>query len=159
MKTMNELLGLNKEQSTELVKQLNTLLANYQLYYQNLRGFHWNIKGEKFFELHVKFEELYDDAVIKIDEIAERILTLGGTPLHTFTDYLEQSEIQPQKNVTAGQDCMNVTLENLTTIILQERSILPLAQDANDEGTITLLTDYISQQEKIAWMLQAWLTR
>jgi starvation-inducible DNA-binding protein len=57
------------------------------LYYQNLRGIHWNIKGRAFFDLHVKFEELYNDANMKVDEIAERILTLGETPLHTFDDY------------------------------------------------------------------------
>jgi starvation-inducible DNA-binding protein len=70
-------IGLNTELSNSLVTELNTLLANYQLYYQNLRGFHWNIKGDAFFTLHLKFEELYGDAVLKIDEIAERCLRLG----------------------------------------------------------------------------------
>jgi len=159
MKTMTELLGLHKEQSIELVNQLNGLLANYQLYYQNLRGFHWNVKGEKFFELHTKFEELYDDAVLKIDEIAERILTLGDTPLHTFLDYLDHSEIKPQKGISKGEDCMEHTLDNLSSIVRLERAILPLAQEAEDEGTLTLLTDYISQQEKVIWMLKSWLSK
>ncbi|MCU4166263.1 Dps family protein [Carboxylicivirga caseinilyticus] len=159
MKTMNELLGMKTEQSIDLTNKLNGLLANYQLYYQNLRGFHWNVKGEKFFELHTKFEELYDDAVLKIDEIAERILTLGGTPLHTFNDYIIKSEIAEQKNVSNGIECMQNTLENLATIVRLEKGILPVAQEAEDEGTLTLLTDYISQQEKVMWMLKAWLSR
>lgn len=159
MKTINELLGLKQKESTQLVNELNTLLANYQLFYQNLRGFHWNVKGEKFFELHVKFEELYNDAVVKVDEIAERILTLGGTPLHTFNDYLENANIKPAKNISNGKECMEATLENMATLVQVEKAILPLAQEAEDEGTLTLLTDYISQQEKTVWMLNAWLSQ
>lgn len=159
MKTMKELLGLKINESEQLTEKLNQLLANYQLYYQNLRGFHWNVKGEKFFELHLKFEELYDDAVLKIDEIAERILTLGGTPLHSFSDYLKNSTIKEEQNVSDGTSCMTKTAENLATIVRLEKEILPLAQEAEDEGTITLLTDYISQQEKTVWMLASWLNK
>lgn len=158
MKTMSELLGIENKQSVQLINQLNALLANYQLYYQNLRGFHWNIKGDKFFELHTKFEELYDDAVLKIDEVAERILTLGGTPLHTFADYIDNSEIKQQKDVSKGIECMQNTLENLSVLVRLEKEIIPVADEANDEGTLTLLTDYITQQEKVMWMLKAWLS-
>lgn len=159
MKTINELLGLKKQESAQLINDLNNLLANYQLFYQNLRGFHWNVKGEKFFELHLKFEELYNDAVVKIDEIAERILTLGGTPMHAFSDYLETAEIETAKNITNGNECMELTLVNMATLVKVEKAMLPLAQEAEDEGTITLLTDYISQQEKTIWMLHSWLTK
>ena len=78
------ILGLDRKKSANLVNNLNGLLANFQIYYQNLRGLHWNIKGKNFFELHVKFEEFYTDSQVKIDEVAERILTLQGKPLHTF---------------------------------------------------------------------------
>ena len=87
MKT--NILGLPVKESELLVKELNVLLSNFQVYYQNLRGIHWNIRGKRFFDLHVKFEELYNDSQLKIDMIAERVLTLGGTPLHTFSDYLD----------------------------------------------------------------------
>ena len=80
----NNNIGLNIEKSKKVAENLNDLLSNYQLFYMNLRGFHWNIKGKKFFELHLKFEELYNDALIKVDEIAERILTLSETPFHSF---------------------------------------------------------------------------
>ena len=68
--------------------------ARYSIFYQNIRGYHWNIKGEKFFELHLKFEELYNDLFLKIDEVAERILTLGHTPTHNYTDYRATSKIK-----------------------------------------------------------------
>jgi starvation-inducible DNA-binding protein len=155
MKKISELLGLKANEALQLGEKLNELLANYQMFYQNLRGFHWNIKGEKFFELHAKFEELYDDAVLKVDEIAERVLTLGVTPYHTFTDYLRVSTIKEAKDLSNGTATTEATLDNLSIIIKMERSILPLAQEAGDEGTLTLLTDYISQQEKVVWMLSA----
>jgi starvation-inducible DNA-binding protein len=93
-------IGLSAEKSDALSKELNNLLANFQQYYQNLRGIHWNIKGKRFFELHPKFEELYDDANIKVDAIAERVLTLGGVPLHTFMDYTAHAKVPVGKNVT-----------------------------------------------------------
>ena len=94
---MKNLIGIDNEKALVLNNRLNELLADYQLFYQNLRGLHWNIKGREFFELHVKFEEYYDDAVLKVDEIAERILTLEGEPLHTFTDYLQISKIRRER--------------------------------------------------------------
>lgn len=152
-------IGLNEQQSDALAKELNVLLANYQLYYQNLRGFHWNIKGPSFFELHLKFEELYDDAVLKIDEIAERILTLGATPLHTFSDYLKHSAIKEASNVTDGEGSVSTTLSNLKGLLEIERRILDLSSEAGDEGTNALMSDYITQQEKTVWMLSAYLGR
>lgn len=150
-------IGLSEKKSDKLAEELNVLLANYQLYYQNLRGFHWNIKGPAFFELHLKFEELYDDAVLKIDEIAERILTLGATPLHTYSAYLKHSVIKEASNVTDGEGTVSTTLSNLKTLLETERKILDLSADAGDEGTNSLMSDYITQQEKVVWMLSAYL--
>lgn len=156
MENLN-LIGLDKEKSGQLADKLNSLLANYQLYYQNLRGFHWNIKGEKFFELHTKFEELYTDAQVKIDDIAERILTLGFTPLHTYSAYLEASQVKEAKNVADGRNAMETIVANLRTIVTLEREALSLASDLNDEGSVTLLSDFISEQEKTLWMFTSWL--
>ncbi len=154
---MKNLIGIDKKRAEELNKNLNILLADYQLFYQNLRGLHWNIQGKEFFELHLKFEEFYNDAVVKVDEIAERILTLGGEPLHTFTDYLKTSTIKEIKSVTKGKDGVAHILSNFTILIIQERAILDLAGKANDEGTVSLMSDYISQTEKTLWMLNAYL--
>jgi starvation-inducible DNA-binding protein len=154
---MKNLIGIDSQKASELNAKLNDLLANYQLFYQNLRGLHWNIKGKEFFELHLKFEELYDDAVIKVDEIAERILTLEGEPLHTFSDYLKTTEIKEEKNVTAGERGVEIIVKKFCTLIVKERAILALAASADDEGTISLMSDYISQTEKTLWMLSSYL--
>lgn len=150
-------IGLDKENAVKLSGQLNTLLADYQIFYQNLRGFHWNIKGSDFFELHIKFEELYNDAQIKIDEIAERILTLEGAPLHTFEDYIKESEIKAVSNISNGRKGVEITLSNFQTLLIRERKIMEIAADAGDEGTLTLVSDYISQSEKTVWMLSSFL--
>jgi len=154
---MKNLIGLDSDKAIVLSKKLNELLADYQLFYQNLRGLHWNIKGREFFELHVKFEEFYDDAVIKIDEIAERILTLEGEPLHTFSDYLKVSEIKEEKSVVDGVKGVEIIVKNFAVLILKEREILNLAADADDEGTVSLMSDYISETEKTLWMLNSYL--
>jgi len=154
---MKNLIGLDKEKTLVLRDKLNDLLADYQLFYQNLRGLHWNIKGKEFFELHVKFEEFYNDAIIKIDEIAERILTLEGEPLHTYSAYLKASEIKEEKSVADGVKGVEIIIKNFGVLILKEREILSLASDANDEGTVSLMSDYITQTEKTLWMLNAYL--
>ena len=150
-------IGLNVEKSKVLVSQLNDLLANYQMFYQNLRGFHWNIKGPKFFELHLKFEELYNDAVIKVDEIAERVLTLGGTPSHTMEDYIKHSEIKSIKSDNIQTEAVTHVIDNFSTLIKKERKILTLSGDADDEGTNSLMSDYITQSEKTVWMLSSFM--
>lgn len=152
-------IGLDTEKSAALAAGLNDLLANYQIFYQNLRGFHWNIKGEKFFELHLKFEELYNDVILKIDEVAERILTLGSTPLHTFSDYLRTSEIRETKDLSDSTSTVEATLNSFKITIVKERVLLSTAQQFGDEGTATLMSDYISQQEKTVWMLSAYQNR
>ncbi len=154
---MKNLIGIDKTKAEELSSKLNQLLADYQVFYQNLRGLHWNIKGKEFFELHLKFEELYNDAVIKIDEIAERILTLEAEPFHTFSDYLNNSKIKEEKSVTNGIEGVKIVVKNFSTIIILEREILNLAGNADDEGTISLMSDYISQTEKTLWMLNSYL--
>ena len=151
------LIGLDINDAKELAEKLNTLLCNYQIFYINTRGFHWNITGEKFFELHLKFEELYTDSLLKIDEIAERILTLGYTPYHTFSDYLEHAGVKEAKNVTKGKPAIENILETLSVLISAERELLSISAEAGDEGTNSLMSDYIKQQEKLVWMYNATL--
>lgn len=153
---MQTTIGINRVKAEELVKQLNDLLANYQVYYQNLRAFHWNITGPSFFELHVKFEELYTDANTSIDEIAERILTLEGQPLHTFSDYLNNSKIKEAKGLTSAKETVKTVIDNLGALISLEREILKNAAEADDEGTVSMVSDYIMKQEKEVWMLRSY---
>lgn len=151
-------IGLKASDAESLAKQLNDLLANYQLFYMNVRGFHWNIKGNKFFELHVKFEELYNDLQIKIDELAERVLTLGYTPTHSFSDYLAVSEISAVTNATGSEETVKSVLDAFKTVITKQRAILSTSGDAEDEGTQALMSDYIREQEKLVWMYSAYLS-
>ncbi len=152
-------IGLNEAQSRQLSALLNELLSNYHLFYMNARGYHWNIRGDKFFELHLKFEELYNDSHLKIDEVAERILTLGYGPTHSFTDYIAQSTIKEVKNVKDGKKAVQNILDGFKTLLVIERKILDLSSVAGDEGTNALMSDYIRQQEKLVWMYSAYLNK
>ena len=153
MKTKN-LIGLDSENAQQVVNLLNELLANYQIYYQNLRGFHWNVRGNRFFVLHAKFEELYNDAIEKVDEIAERILTLGGVPLHSYAAYTKAKE-----NVTDGDACLRAVVEDVQVLLKQEREILSVAAEIGDDGTQDVFSSYVSSQEKLLWMLDAYLNQ
>lgn len=150
-------IGLDPEKQKILSEQLNVLLAEYQVFYMSVRGFHWNIKGDKFFELHAKFEELYNDLQAKVDEIAERILTLGNVPMHTFEDYLKVSKIKEAKNVSDGKECMKDILHKFQDIIVRQREIFVVAGETGDEGTGALMSDYIREQEKLIWMYTSYL--
>ena len=150
-------IGLDKEVSEKLANRLNDLLANYSVFYQNVRGFHWNIKGEKFFELHLKFEELYNDLFNKIDEVAERILTLGEVPQHKFSDYETNSEIKESDDTSDGLSAVSQILSSFQKIIAKQRILLQISGDINDEGTNSLMSDYIREQEKLVWMYSAFL--
>lgn len=158
MNSLNSI-GLDAEKSKNLANELNELLANYSIFYQNVRGYHWNIKGEKFFELHLKFEELYNDLLIKIDEIAERILTLGYSPNHNYSVYKSVSKVEESSQVSDGVRAVEDILNAFKVIISQQRSLLQLSADANDEGTNALMSDYIRAQEKLVWMYSAFLKK
>jgi len=151
------ILGLDKVETVKVTNDLNMLLANFQTYYQTLRGLHWNIKGKNFFELHLKFEELYTDAQEKVDMIAERILTLQGIPLHTFSDYITTAEVPVGKNISKDEEAVAIIIDSLSVLLKIERSILNLSDAANDEGTNSMMSDFISEQEKTLWMMNAWL--
>src|SRR5690606_22067679 len=150
-------IGLSVQDSKEMSEQLNILLSNFQVYYQSLRGLHWNIRGRKFFELHLKFEELYNDAQVKIDMIAERILTLGEHPLHTFEDYLKNNKVQVGKNISKDEIAVSLIVDMITELLTIERVILDKSDEANDEGTNAMMSDFIAEQEKTVWMMKAWL--
>ena len=155
-KKLNQI-GLDEAASKILANKLNELLANYQIFYINSRGFHWNIRGNKFFELHLKFEELYNDSFLKIDEIAERILTLGHTPLHTFSDYSEMAQVEEVKNISDGITAIKEILNGYGVLLPLERELLEISGASNDEGTNAMMSDYIREQEKLIWMYSAYL--
>ncbi|HRP33863.1 MAG TPA: Dps family protein [Agriterribacter sp.] len=156
MSKLNEI-GLDTGKSKTLAGKLNELLADYSIFYQNVRGYHWNIKGEKFFELHDKFQELYENLFTKIDEVAERIQTLGYTPNHQFSVYQKLADIKESTEVADGVKDVKDILDSLKVIIMLQRELLNLSADAGDEGTNALMSDYIREQEKLVWMYTAYL--
>lgn len=158
MSNLNKI-GLDKADSKIVVQKLNELLANYSVFYQNVRGYHWNIKGENFFELHQKFEELYDNLFSKIDEIAERILTLGSVPNHAFSAYYKLSEIKDSDYISDGVTAIKQILDSFKVVIKLQREILDISADADDEGTNAIMSDYIREQEKLYWMYSAYVNK
>lgn len=150
-------IGLDLEKSEELAEKLNNLLSNYSVFYQNARGYHWNIQGDKFFELHDKFEELYNNLFVKIDEIAERVLTLGFQPNHRYQVYIKDSEIPESHEVKNGYKAIEEILSAYQILLKKQRTILNLSDLIDDEGTNALMSDYIAEQEKLVWMYSSFL--
>lgn len=158
MKTL-DFTKLNAETSKNVVSALQQLLADYQVYYTNLRGFHWNVKGRDFFVMHAQFENMYNNASEKIDEIAERILMLDGVPAHNFSDYLKSSKVKESGYVSNGDEGVAHVMETISYFIQSERNILKLASETGDEATVAMMSDYIKEQEKLMWMLVSYSTK
>ena len=156
MKNSN-IIGLQEEDCQKIAEKLNVLLANYSIFYQNTRGSHWNIKGDQFFTLHPKFEELYNNLVLKIDEIAERILTLGATPAQNYSDYLKVATIQESQEVNDATKSVENILNSFKVVIDLQRELLDITDEAGDEGTNSQMSDYITEQEKEVWMYNSYL--
>lgn len=157
MKT-SDYLHLDLKKTEKTVAGLQELLANLQVYYTNMRGFHWNVKGIEFYGLHAKLEEFYDDTAEKVDEVAERILMLGGVPAHNYSEYLKISSIKETGVVSNAKEIAKNLLDSLKELIGLERKVLETASEGDDEGTVALLSDFISGQEKNVWMLTAFLS-
>ena len=154
-----DFLHLDGKKTSDVVSALQFLLADYQVHYTNLRGMHWEIEGHGFFVLHEKFEAMYDDAAAKIDEIAERILTLGGKPDNRFSHYLATSQVKEATGITCGQEAVGQILESLGILIGAERKLVELAGEAGDAVTADMMTGYLKEQEKMVWMLVAFSTQ
>lgn len=149
-------LNMNEEELMPVVVELNVLLADYHVYYQKLRSKHWNIIGKNFFDLHEQFEAMYNDAKIKIDEIAERILTLRFHPISKLEDYLKTSAILEEAPLKEDQDMVLDTLNDHKLLLAQMSKVIEKAEAISDEGTIDLMGAYIRELEKTSWMLNAW---
>ena len=154
--TTNQI-GLEKKDMSAVVAKLNDLLSSYHMFYINVRGYHWNVKGEHFFTLHPQFEALYTALQIQIDEIAERILTLGKTPLHAYSGFAQHTSIKEDKNVHDSNDCVKGVVTGLQTLIEEQRKVSTVAQEAEDQGSADLVDAYVQQQEKLVWMYNAFL--
>ena len=155
MKTL-DYLHLDAQAVANVVTGLQQLLADYQVFYTNLRGFHWNIKGHGFFVLHGKFEDMYNDVAEKVDQLAERILMLGGKPDNRFSEYLKVARIQEVTGVSCGDEALKHVLDTYGYLIGEERKVLSTAAEAGDDTTVGMMSEYLSAQEKMVWMLVAY---
>ncbi len=152
---MNTFLRINKTEIEPLIQELNELLANYHIYYQNLRNFHWNVTGPHFFELHRQFELAYNESKIHIDEIAERILMLGFRPVSKWSEYIYISEIKEPTDVYSAEEMMTCTLQDTRQLIYKLNLAIDQAEKAHDQGTADLLTGFLKAFEKRNWQYQA----
>ena len=151
-------ISLKEKEVKPVVDHLNDLLANYHIHYQKLRGCHWNVKGQNFFTLHIKFEELYNNAVVTIDELAERVLTLGKPPVSTFADYIKISQIKEVNTIGLKDTSMvKALIDDMATLISLERDIMEISEKAGDDGTNDMINKFMQFKEKNTWMLRSFI--
>ena len=143
--------------STQLIKELNTQVSSWSVMYTKLHNYHWYVKGHQFFTLHVKFEELYDEATAHMDEIAERILTLGGDPVATLKEHLEQSVVKEAVGNEKADKMVATIVDDFDNIMKSlEKGMKEAAKDG-DGMTEDLLNAIYQSIEKHQWMLNAFL--
>lgn len=150
--------GLTETNEKQVVDHLNDLLANYHIHYQKLRGCHWNVKGKSFFTLHIKFEELYTEALSSIDELAERVLTLGKAPFSTFSDYINMAKLKEVNTIAMKDtDMVKALIEDMAILIEMERAILEITAEAGDDGTNDMVNRFMQFKQKNTWMLKSFV--
>lgn len=143
---------------SETVNKLNFYLANLNVLYRKIQNYHWNIVGAGFFSVHAKLEEYYDAINEQIDDVAERILSIGGRPLGTLKDYLEVTTIKEAKNKEISiSDAIADVKSDFEAMLKLTKEIKEVADKENDYGTSALVDEYISTYEKDLWMLNAYL--
>lgn len=136
---------------------LNVQLANWSVLYFKLHHFHWYVKGPHFPVLHVKFEELYELAALKLDELAERILAIEGNPLSTMKEYLSSATIVEADKAKSENDMLSATIEDLKALADGLKSAADLADEEGDAPTADVLTGQIEELQKQIWMLKSTL--
>lgn len=145
-------LNLDNEKMKALFGKMDDLLADYHVFYQNVRGFHWNIRGNSFFTLHEKFEDLYTKLYKNIDVLAERIVTIGFRPMHAYSDYLKSSIQSEITEVTTEESCVKHVIEGLGILINGHRSAAEAASEAGDIVSEDMLIGFVGDLEKRMWM-------
>ncbi|WP_315795146.1 Dps family protein [Paenibacillus sp. BIC5C1] len=148
----------NKTNQAKSVEQvLNRQVANLNVLYVKIHNYHWYVKGPNFFTLHVKFEEFYNEVTVQMDEIAERILTLKGSPAATMKDYLELSSIQEAAGGEDANTMVQNLIEDFATLSNEYQEGIEVAEAAEDQPTSDMLTGFKADLEKHMWMLRSFL--
>jgi starvation-inducible DNA-binding protein len=152
-------LGFSELDTAELVSSMNMLLANYSVHYQKLRNYHWNVKGEDFFDLHEQFEKQYNYVREAIDDLAERIRVFGQTPYSTMEEFLKHSEIKENGSLTPAPDMVHDILDDYRILLGHMNRVVEIAIDNGDLGTEDLIRSFIKTTEKNHWMFTAFMKR
>ncbi|TXK75846.1 Dps family protein [Paenibacillus sp. N3.4] len=148
-------MGTLTAQSIQVV--LNKQIANWGLLYIKLHNFHWFVKGNQFFTLHLKFEELYNEAALHVDELAERLLALGGKPAATMTSYLELSSLKEASGTETATKMVEAVIEDFTILIQEVKAGMEACEEVKDDTTSDMLLAIQTALEKHRWMLQSFL--
>lgn len=158
---MEELLMTNQavtnETQNELHQQLNLQIANWTVLYTKLHHFHWYVKGPHFYTLHEKFEELYDEAAGYVDEIAERLLAIGGKPISTLKESLELATVAEAVGGESAEQMVAAVVADFELLSQELKKGMEAAEQADDEATGDLFLGILSSLEKHIWMLNAYL--
>lgn len=139
-----------------VIDGLNGLLADSTVFYQKLRHYHWNVDGRHFFELHAKFEEIYDRWAATIDEVAERILMVDGTPLHTLKAMLQAASLTEDEGMPAAPQMVDAIIADMQALHASAGRLIDDAEAAGDRGTVNMLDALRDAVEKDLWMLRTW---
>lgn len=143
--------------SAALNKELNKQVATWSVMYTKLHNFHWYVKGPQFFTLHAKFEELYNEATLHMDEIAERLLTLGGKPVATLKEHLELSDVTEATGKETTEQMVATVVKDFDKIMKSLKKGMDEAAKDEDDMTEDLLNAVYQSIEKHQWMLNAFL--
>lgn len=142
---------------TELHAALNRQTANWTLLGVKLHHYHWYVSGSHFFSLHAKFEELYNEAAGYVDELAERLLAIGGQPASTMTQYLALSDLKEAAGGESANEMVAQLLKDFEMVAEELKQSIAAAEELSDQPTADLLIGIRSSVEKNAWMLNAYL--
>ncbi|UJF34681.1 Dps family protein [Paenibacillus hexagrammi] len=136
---------------------LNQQIANWSLLFVKLHNFHWFVKGNQFFTLHEKFEELYNEAAAHIDELAERMLAIGGKPAATMKAYLELSSLKEASGTETSTKMVESVIEDFSILINELKDGMAVCEEQKDETTSDMLLAIHTSLEKHRWMLQSFV--
>jgi starvation-inducible DNA-binding protein len=150
-------IGINETDRNQIAEGLKNLLADSYTLYLQTHNFHWNVTGPQFRELHLMFEEHYTELAVAVDDIAERIRTLGFAAPGTYKEFAKLSAIEEVDGVPASEDMVKILLQGHQQVVKTCRDALKLAQDSDDESSAALVSDRMREHEKTAWMLRATL--
>ena len=142
-----------------LMKKLNGMLADGLVFYQKLRHYHWEVQGQQFFRLHEKFEEMYDQWNGWNDDLAERIMTLGGRPVATLKQALEMSSLEEDESVPNGETMVSNLLGDMNVHVENFNQGIKAADKVSDYGTADMLTGMLRDLQKTGWMLRSFLNQ